>query len=62
MRRTPRFGARQRRRSWYVSFFQVPWLPEALLRQRRFKALADTVGERARPDTVTAATLSRSVA
>jgi epoxide hydrolase 4 len=49
----------QRRRSWYVSFFQLPWLPEALLRQRRFKALADTVGQRARPDTVTAATLDR---
>jgi pimeloyl-ACP methyl ester carboxylesterase len=26
----------QRRRSWYVLFFQLPWLPEVLLRQRRF--------------------------
>jgi epoxide hydrolase 4 len=49
----------QRRRSWYVRFFQMPWLPEALLRQRRFKALADGIRKRARPDTVTAAALDR---
>src|SRR5262249_30375678 len=49
----------QRRRSWYVRFFQLPRLPEALLRRRRFKALADSVRQRARPDTVTAAALDR---
>jgi pimeloyl-ACP methyl ester carboxylesterase len=49
----------QRRRSWYVRFFQLPWLPEALLRQKRFKALADAVRQRARPDAVTAAALDR---
>jgi len=49
----------QRRRSWYVRFFRLPWLPEALLRQRRFKPLADTIRRRARPDTVTPATLDR---
>jgi epoxide hydrolase 4 len=49
----------QRRRSWYVRFFQLPWLPETLLRRRRFKALADAVRQRARPNTVTAAELDR---
>jgi pimeloyl-ACP methyl ester carboxylesterase len=49
----------QRRRSWYVRFFQLPWLPEALLRQRRFKALADAVSRRARPGNLTAAALDR---
>jgi epoxide hydrolase 4 len=49
----------QRRRSWYVRFFQLPFLPEALLRQRGFKALADSVRRRARPDTVTPAALDR---
>jgi pimeloyl-ACP methyl ester carboxylesterase len=49
----------QRRRSWYVRFFRLPWLPEALLRQRRFKPLVDIIRRRARPDTVTSATLDR---
>ncbi|WP_076857628.1 alpha/beta fold hydrolase [Bradyrhizobium mercantei] len=49
----------QRRKSQYVRFFQLPRLPEALLRLRRFKALADAVRQRARPDTVTAAALDR---
>jgi pimeloyl-ACP methyl ester carboxylesterase len=49
----------QRRRSWYVRFFRLPWLPEALLRRRHFKLLADTIRRRARPDNVTPATLDR---
>jgi len=32
---------RQIRRSWYALFFQLPWLPEALLRARRCQAIAD---------------------
>lgn len=47
----------QRRLSRYVRFFQLPWLPEALLRARRFKVLADALRDRARPDTVTPAAL-----
>ena len=42
-----------------MRLFQLPWLPEALLRLGRFKALADTVRQRARPDTVTLAALDR---
>ncbi|SRR6266545_2126794 len=30
---------RQLRKSWYMFFFQLPWLPEALARKRRFAML-----------------------
>ncbi len=30
----------QRLKSWYVAFFQIPWLPEVLLRQRRAQGIA----------------------
>jgi len=42
----------QRRLSWYVRAFRVPWLPELLMRARNFKALADAVRQTARPDAV----------
>lgn len=32
----------QRRRSWYVAFFQLPWLPEALLTAGRARAVAQS--------------------
>ena len=31
--------AQQLRKSWYILAFQLPWLPERLLRLRRFEAL-----------------------
>jgi epoxide hydrolase 4 len=40
----------QRRRSWYISAFRLPWLPELLMRQRNFKALADALREAKRPE------------
>jgi epoxide hydrolase 4 len=36
----------QRRMSFYVRFFRLPWLPEFLLRRNRFAALAQSLGER----------------
>lgn len=30
----------QRRKSWYVAFFQLPWLPEMLLRRNRAEGIA----------------------
>ncbi len=36
-----RFFSRQLLRSWYVFFFQIPWLPERLLRARNYAAIAD---------------------
>ncbi len=41
MRRELR-SLRQLRKSWYVFFFQIPWLPERLLRSRRAQAVADS--------------------
>jgi pimeloyl-ACP methyl ester carboxylesterase len=38
-RKVLRRSWRQRGRSWYVLFFQLPWLPEALLRWRSGRAL-----------------------
>ena len=40
MRRELR-GVRQLLKSWYVFFFQIPWLPEKLLCARRAKAVGD---------------------
>jgi epoxide hydrolase 4 len=40
----------QRRKSWYVRAFRLPWLPELLLRQQNFKALVDALQTDARPD------------
>ncbi|GIW40353.1 MAG: hydrolase [Candidatus Binatia bacterium] len=34
-------GWRQRLRSWYVLFFQIPWLPEALLGAGHARAIGD---------------------
>jgi pimeloyl-ACP methyl ester carboxylesterase len=39
----------QRRASWYVAAFQIPWLPEALMRARRFDALATAIREAKAP-------------
>ena len=30
----------QRLKSWYVAFFQIPWLPEVMLRQNRAEGIA----------------------
>lgn len=40
-RRAIRGNRRQQLRSWYAAFFQLPWLPEALLRRRGAKPVAD---------------------
>jgi len=39
--RVLRDGWRQRLRSWYVLFFQIPWLPEAVFRMRRASAVTE---------------------
>ncbi len=49
---------KQLRRSWYVFFFQIPWLPEKLLTLRRARAVRDAfrksaVDETRFPDEVT---------
>lgn len=48
---------RQLLRSWYVFLFQLPWLPEALLRWRNWWALARMLRGSSRPGTFPAADL-----
>jgi pimeloyl-ACP methyl ester carboxylesterase len=38
-------------RSWYMAFFQLPWLPEAVLRAGRFDRLARALVATSRPGT-----------
>ena len=33
----------QRRKSWYVHAFRIPWLPEFMLRRQNFEALAQAL-------------------
>jgi pimeloyl-ACP methyl ester carboxylesterase len=44
-----RHDGAQRRRSAYMAFLQLPWLPEALLRARGFRRLERTLVDSARP-------------
>ncbi len=39
----------QRRASWYVLAFQIPWLPEALMRARNYRALVTALREAKAP-------------
>ena len=54
MRDTPA----QRRRSWYVAAFGLPWLPERLMRAQNYKALADALTATKRPGAFTDADLA----
>jgi epoxide hydrolase 4 len=42
---------RQLLRSWYIFFFQIPWLPEAVLRRDDYRALARQIIRDCRPGT-----------
>jgi pimeloyl-ACP methyl ester carboxylesterase len=43
----------QLRRSWYIFFFQLPWLPEILLRSRHWALLVRAMQQSSYPDTFT---------
>ena len=47
----------QRLKSWYMLFFQLPWLPEAVLRAGDFRRLAHALVTTSRPGTFTPADL-----
>lgn len=49
----------QRLRSWYIAFFQLPWLPEATLRAHDWALLARSLTGTSRPGTFTDAALAR---
>ncbi len=48
-------------KSWYVAFFQLPWLPEFVLRMRNFWLLRSTLRRSARDRTFTTGTLEHYV-
>jgi pimeloyl-ACP methyl ester carboxylesterase len=52
---------RQARKSWYVAFFQLPWLPELVLKLRNFWLLRSTLRRSARYGTFTSGTLEHYV-
>lgn len=57
-RRKLRDSSDQRRRSWYIGFFQIPWLPEALLSPFQVRALARALRNTSRPGAFTDADLA----
>lgn len=61
-RRLPRRRLIQALRSTYVAFFQLPWLPEFLLRLGNFVLLRWALTRSARPGTFTPAALTHYVA
>lgn len=58
MERALRRSWAQRRKSWYMAFFQLPWLPEWLARRNDFRMLADALVRTSRPGTFTEADLA----
>lgn len=42
-------GLTQLRRSWYIAFFQLPWLPEALLARKGYAPLLSVLTRSCRP-------------
>jgi pimeloyl-ACP methyl ester carboxylesterase len=53
MRHHMRTNPAQRRRSWYMYFFQIPWLPERLLRADNYARLARSLRGTSRRGTFT---------
>jgi pimeloyl-ACP methyl ester carboxylesterase len=52
---------RQLLRSWYIFFFQLPWLPERALRARRWEALRRGFEQEARPGAFSAEDVERYI-
>lgn len=52
---------RQATKSWYVAFFQLPWLPELLLTLRNFALLRRTLQRSSRPGTFTVGVLDHYI-
>ena len=45
-------GLTQLRKSWYIAFFQLPWLPEALLARKGYAPLLSVLKRSCRPGAV----------
>jgi epoxide hydrolase 4 len=59
MRRHLKTDRRQMRRSWYIFFFQLPWLPEKLFRARNFRLGVSALAGSSRPGTFSLEALAR---
>lgn len=59
MRRHLKTDRRQMRRSWYIFFFQLPWLPEKLFRARNFRLGVSALVGSSRPGTFSLEALAR---
>jgi pimeloyl-ACP methyl ester carboxylesterase len=58
MRRYLTTNRRQMRRSWYVFFFQLPWLPEAMFSANHFRMGVSSLEHSSRPGTFSAEDLT----
>ncbi len=59
MRRYLQSNRRQMRRSWYIYFFQIPFLPEMLFRAGSFRLGVSSLTRSSRPGTFSADDLAR---
>jgi pimeloyl-ACP methyl ester carboxylesterase len=59
MKKQLRNNRAQLRKSWYMLFFQLPWLPEYLAQRRNWQMVADALTKTSRPGTFTAQDLDR---
>lgn len=50
-RKAMREDGQQKKKSWYVQMFRLPWLPEALMRARGWRGLSDGLVSSSRPGT-----------
>ncbi|HEX4683185.1 MAG TPA: alpha/beta hydrolase [Gemmatimonadaceae bacterium] len=54
-----RTDSRQRRKSWYIFLFQVPWLPETYARAKGFRSLVNALRATSKPGTFSDVDISR---
>ena len=59
MKKNLRDNFNQLRRSWYIFFFQVPWLPEFLARRQNWRVAAQALSRSSRPGTFTSSDLDQ---
>lgn len=57
--RNARKNPRQMLRSWYIAFFQVPWLPERLVARNNYRDLARMLIRDCKPGTFTRGDIDR---
>lgn len=59
MVKTLKANREQRKRSWYIFFFQLPWLPEYMLRKNNYRNLRFTLQKTSAPGTFSEAEIQQ---